>query len=137
ANLAAFLLRLKEEQLPAYDMIRDTIQLAAPFFEDFRFRPKTSNGDEVVTLEWRQHNSDYPFHSSQFSDGTLRFIALATALMQPDPPPTILFDEPELGLHPYALNTLAALLKSASVHCQIVVATQSPTLVDEFEPQDV
>jgi predicted ATPase len=137
ANLAAFLFRLKEEHIPAYEMIRDTIRLTAPFFEDFRFRPNKSNGDEFVALEWTQEDSAYPFHPSQLSDGTLRFSALTTALLQPEPPTTILLDEPELGLHPYALGTLAALIKSASVRCQIVVATQSPTLLDEFEPQDV
>jgi predicted ATPase len=137
ANLAPFLLRLQGERPSAYSLIRDTIRLAAPYFEDFRFRPEKSNGDEVVALEWKQRHSDYPFQPTQLSDGTLRFIALTTALLQPTPPATMVFDEPELGLHPYALNTLAALAKSASTRSQILVATQSPTLLDEFEPQDV
>ena len=62
ANLAAFLLRLKDERLPAYDLIGDTMRLAAPFFEDFRFRPQKSKGNELVALEWKQRHSDYPFH---------------------------------------------------------------------------
>ena len=109
-NLAAFLFRLKEEKPATYELIGDTIRLVAPFFRDFRLRPKKARGDEILQLEWRQKNSDYPFHAGQFSDGTIRFIALATALLQPDPPATILIDEPELGLHPYALNALASLL---------------------------
>ena len=90
-----------------YEKIRDIVRLAAPFFDDFKFRPKPSNGDTTLQLEWTQKNSDYPFLVTQLSDGTLRFIALTTALLQPNPPSTILLDEPELGLHPYALTLLA------------------------------
>jgi len=136
-NLAAFLFLLHEEHLSVHEKIRDTIRLAAPFFGDFKFRPKTSNGDTVLQLEWTQKDSDYPFHASQLSDGTLRFIALATALLQPDPPATILLDEPELGLHPYALNLLAAMLKKAATRTQVIVSTQSALLLDNFEPEDV
>src|SRR5207248_1112764 len=94
-------------------------------------------GDELVRLEWRQKGSDYPLHPGQFSDGTIRFIALATALLQPQPPATILIDEPELGLHPYALNTLASLMRQASKKTQLIVSTQSAALLSQFEPSDV
>jgi len=113
------------------------VRLATPFFDDFKFRPNASNGDEALQLEWTQKDSDYPFHASQLSDGTLRFIALTTALLQPNPPATILLDEPELGLHPYALNLLAGLLKKASAKTQVVVSTQSAPLLDNFEPEDI
>jgi predicted ATPase len=137
-NLAAFLLRLRDEHRSVYDEIRDTIRLAAPFFDDFTLRPKPSNGDELLQLEWTQKGSYYyPFHVSQLSDGTLRFIALATALLQPNPPATILLDEPELGLHPYALNLLAALLKEAATRMQVIVSTQSAPLLDNFEAEDI
>ncbi|VAW42341.1 ABC transport protein, ATP-binding subunit [hydrothermal vent metagenome] len=137
ANLASFLWGLKQEHEPIYQIIRDTVQLVAPFFDDFLLRPQKSNGDEVVELEWRQKNSDYPFHSSQLSDGTLRFIALATALLQPNPPSTILLDEPELGLHPFALNILAGLIKQAAVKTQLIISTQSADLLDAFLPEDI
>jgi predicted ATPase len=137
ANLAAFLSMLREEQRDVYDTIKDTVSLAAPFFDDFKLRPKASNGDEMLQLEWTQKNSDYPFHVSQLSDGTLRFIALATALLQPDPPATMLFDEPELGLHPYALNLFAGLVKKASARTQVIVSTQSAPLLDNFEAEDI
>ncbi len=136
-NLAAFLLMLRDEQPLVYKKVRDTVRLAAPFFDDFKLRPKASNGDEKLQLEWMQRGSDYPFHVNQLSDGTLRFIALATALLQPDPPATMLFDEPELGLHPYALNLFAALVKKAAMKTQIIVSTQSALLLDNFEPEDV
>lgn len=137
ANLAAFLLLLRDEHLSVYEKIRDTVRLATPFFDDFKFRPKPSNGDETLQLEWMQRGSDYAFHVGQLSDGTLRFIALTTALLQPNPPATILLDEPELGLHPYALNLLAELLKKAATQTQIIVSTQSAPLLDNFDAEDV
>lgn len=143
ANLASFLWMLKREHESIYEMIRETVQLVTPFFSDFLLRPRKNNGDEVILLEWRQKNSDYPFHPSQLSDGTLRFMALATALLQPNPPATILFDEPELGLHPYALNVLAGLIKQAAVRVQLrmgtqlIISTQSADLVDAFQPEDI
>ena len=136
-NLAAFLLTLHEEHTGVYEKIRDTIRLATPFFDDFKFRPKASNGDEVLQLEWTQKDSDYPFHANQLSDGTLRFIALTTSLLQPNPPSTILLDEPELGLHPYALNLLAGLLKKAAAKTQVIVSTQSSPLLDNFTAEGI
>jgi len=137
ANLAVFLLFLDQKHPTAYDRIRDTVRLAAPFFDDFVLRPKEANGDLMLQLEWTQRDSDYPFHVNQLSDGTLRFIALTTALLQPEPPATMLFDEPELGLHPYALNLFAGLLKKAATKTQIIVSTQSAPLLDNFEAEDI
>jgi len=136
SNLAAFLLFLRKKHEKEYQYIREVIQLAAPFFDDFLLRDSLDNSDETL-LEWRQKGSDYPFHSSQISDGTLRFICLATVLLQPDPPSTILLDEPELGLHPFALALLAELIQKASLKTQIIVATQSAALIDHFQPEDI
>ncbi|OHB59194.1 MAG: hypothetical protein A2167_07390 [Planctomycetes bacterium RBG_13_46_10] len=136
SNLAAFLLFLRKKHGNEYQNIRETVQLAAPFFDDFLLRDSLDNPDETL-LEWRQKGSDYPFHPSQISDGTLRFICLATVLLQPNPPSTILLDEPELGLHPYALTLLAGLIQKASKHTQVIVSTQSAALIDHFEPEDI
>jgi len=136
SNLAAFLLFLKKKHEREYQNIRETIQLAAPFFDDFLLRDSLDNPDETL-LEWQQKNSDYPFHPSQISDGTLRFICLATALLQPNPPSTIILDEPELGLHPLALALLAELIKKASLKTQVIAATQSAGLISQFDPQDI
>jgi predicted ATPase len=136
SNLAAFLLFLRKKHERQYQHIRETVQLAAPFFDDFLLRDSLDNPDETL-LEWRQKGSDYPFHPSQISDGTLRFICLATALLQPNPPSTILLDEPELGLHPYALTLLAGLIQKASKQTQVIVSTQSAPLIDHFEPEDI
>ena len=136
SNLAAFLWYLKKKHEKEYQVIRDVVQLAAPFFDDFLLRESIKDPDETL-LEWRQKGSDYPFHPSQISDGTLRFICLATALLQPNPPSTILLDEPELGLHPYALTLLAGLIHKASFKTQVIVSTQSAALIDHFQPEDI
>jgi predicted ATPase len=132
-NLAAFLYRIRESYPSHYTQIRDTVRLAAPFFDDFKLRPVPSNPD-LIQLEWLQQGSDYPFLANQLSDGTLRFICLATALLQPVRPATMLFDEPELGLHPYALTLLGNLFKQRR---QIIISTQSAPLLNEFTPEDV
>lgn len=135
SNLTAFLLQLKKKHQREYTSIREVIQLAAPFFDEFLLREKEDKDD--VLLEWRQKGSDYPFHPSQISDGTLRFICLATALLQPNPPSTILLDEPELGLHPYALTLLAGLIQKASLKTQVIIATQSASLISHLDPADI
>jgi len=137
-NLAAFLHRLQHTHLMHYTRIRDVVRLAAPFFHDFQLRPVTTN-PELIQLEWLQKDSDYPFRPSQLSDGTLRFICLATALLQPSPPATMVFDEPELGLHPYALSLLGSLLEGAAKRTsqQVIVSTQSAQLLNEFPPENV
>jgi predicted ATPase len=86
---------------------------------------------------WKQTDSDYALWPSQLSDGSIRFICLVTALLQPDPPSTIIIDEPELGLHPYAITLLGSLLRSASSRMQVIVSTQSVPLVNEFDLDDL
>ncbi len=92
-----------------------------------------------VLLNWRDRYSDNIFGPHQLPDGALRAMVLITLLLQPweDLPSLIIIDEPELGLHPSAITIIAALLKQASLHSQVIVATQSPTLLDEFDPEDV
>jgi predicted ATPase len=133
-NLAPFLYRIQRTDPACYSKIRDVVRLAAPFFDDFQLRPIPTSPD-MIQLEWRQQGSDYPFRAHQLSDGTLRFICLATALLQPSRPATVLFDEPELGLHPYALTLLGNLFKQAGE--QIIVSTQSALLLNEFAPEDI
>lgn len=137
SNLAAFLLHLREDFHDNYTLIRDTVRLIAPFFDDFVLEPQDKGGEDKVRLEWHQKGSDFPFQPIHLSDGTIRFICLTTALLQPRPPATIVIDEPELGLHPYAINLLSDLIHSASEQTQVIVSTQSPTLLDHFSPNDV
>lgn len=138
SNLAAFLFRMKNSHASSYEQIRKTVQLAIPFFDDFILRPEAQVGGDVwISLLWRQFGSDYPLWPSQLSDGSLRFICLVTALLQPQSPSTIVIDEPELGLHPVALNLLGALLRSASKRMQVIVSTQSVSLVNQFSVEDL
>ncbi|MBN2376294.1 MAG: AAA family ATPase [Sedimentisphaerales bacterium] len=139
-NLAAFLLRLREGKNggSVYRRIVTTIQLFAPFFADFDLEPAGANKKDII-LNWRDKGSDQVFGPHQLSDGTLRAICLVTLLMQPENelPDLIIVDEPELGLHPYALNMVAALFKKASHHTQVLISTQSSSFLDNFEPEDV
>src|SRR5690606_12982361 len=84
-------------------------------------------------------NSDKIFNASALSDGTLRFICLATLLMQPDEklPSVILIDEPELGLHPLAITLLEGMLRSVSTKTQVIISTQSVPLINQFLPEDI
>ncbi|MFM9158590.1 MAG: AAA family ATPase, partial [Dolichospermum sp.] len=134
-NLAALLLRFREYDSTAYQRIVKTIRLIAPFFDDFDLVPRGNN----VILNWREKGSDQVFGPHQFSDGTLRAICLITLLLQPEDqlPKLIIVDEPELGLHPYALNVLAAIFGKASYHTQILISTQSTSFLDNFNPEDV
>ncbi len=134
ANIAPFLLELKRSETKTYERIVESVRLVAPFFDDFLMRP---NGQDKVRLRWRQRGSDYPLKPHHLSDGTIRFICLTTALLQPDPPSTMILDEPELGLHPYAIEILAELIQATSTRTQVIVSTQSPALVDCFGPEDI
>ncbi|OCB02196.1 chromosome segregation protein SMC [Acidithiobacillus ferrivorans] len=136
-NLAAYLRMLREKHEPEYQRIVGTIRLVAPFFDDFVYR---EGEPEFVELEWTQKgNPDTPFKAHMFSDGTLRFICLATLLLQPVAllPDTILIDEPELGLHPYAITVLVEIFKQVAEQRQLIVSTQSVELVNELTPEDV
>jgi predicted ATPase len=137
-NLAAFLLRLKNRRGGHYQRIIKTIRLVAPFFGDFHLRPTIDNKDKIQ-LEWTEQGQDEPFTASALSDGTLRFICLAAVLLQPEEfmPAAVLIDEPELGLHPFAISVLAGLMKSASQKHQLIVSTQSVELVNEFDAEDL
>jgi predicted ATPase len=138
SNLAAFLFRIQSTNPRNYARIRDMVRLAAPFFHDFNLRPALANPG-LIELQWTQKDSANCFSASQLSDSTLRFICLATALLQPCLPPVTLFDEPELGVHPRALTLLANLFQRAARKNfnQVIVSTQSAALLKEFAPEDV
>lgn len=135
-NLAPFLNFLSINHHEHYLRIVKNIQLVIPFFKDFIFRSNPFNQDQMM-LEWQDIYSDQIFNASDLSDGSIRFMCLATLLLQPNLPQVILLDEPELGLHPSAIIALAGLLRKASKRSQLIVSTQSVGLVNEFEPEDV
>ncbi len=132
-NLAAVLLTMQTDHPMHYRRIVRSVRNVAPFFDDFVLKP---SGEDVI-LRWREKGLDTVFSGNALSSGTLRFICLATLLQQPEPPATIVLDEPELGLHPFAIHQLADLLQSAGEQRRIVVATQSVTLLSQFSIEDV
>jgi predicted ATPase len=138
SNLAPFLLYLKKHHQPNYQEIVSAIQTVAPFFHDFYLEPRGEKGDESLLLRWIHRDYDEPFSANQLSDGTARFICMAVLFLQPERsrPKTIVLDEPELGLHPAALNVLAEMVKSASKKNQVICSTQSVAFANQFEPED-
>ncbi|HEX8396117.1 MAG TPA: AAA family ATPase, partial [Pyrinomonadaceae bacterium] len=137
SNLAAYLYYIQEKYPQILKGIEQQIRSVASFFDHFELAPRRLNEKEIQ-IEWKEKGFDSFRDGHYFSDGTLRFIALTTLLLQPDLPKTIIIDEPELGLHPFAINKIAAMMKTAAAKgSQIIVSTQSVDLVDNFEPEDV
>jgi predicted ATPase len=112
-----------------------TIRLILPFFGDFVLLPAA----DTVFLQWREQQSDMLFGAHQASDGMLRVLALVTLLLQPSAqqPSVIILDEPELGLHPYAINVIAGLIQSVALERQVILATQSMALIDHFSAEQI
>src|SRR5690554_3967009 len=136
-NLPAFLYYLQEKHPKHFKIIEMVIQSVFPFFDRFELAPFFLD-ENTIELEWfEKEHPEHPFYSRHLSDGTLRFIALATLFLQPNLPKTIIIDEPELGLHPFAISKLAGLIKKASVTSQVIIATQSVNLVNEFSADDI
>lgn len=135
ANIASVLLRLREYEGRCYQRIVDTIRLILPFFSDFELKPR----HESLLLQWSERDTDRVFSVSQASDGMLRVVALITLLLLPedDLPDVLILDEPELGLHPYAINVVGGLIRALSDKIQVIVATQSMPFIDCFEPSDL
>lgn len=136
-NLPAFLYLLRIKHPKIYSRIEKTIKSIAPYIGKIILEPNRLN-DKEIELRWIDAgDTDSNFSTYQLSDGTLRFIALATLLMQPNPPAVVIIDEPELGLHPFAIGKLAGMMQVASSKTQIIAATQSPGLITHFAPEDI
>jgi predicted ATPase len=135
ANLASFLFHLRNEEERYYRRIVETLRLILPFFADFELEPEYDR----LLLRWRERDSDVVFTASQAADGMLRAMALTALLLQPEKnlPNVLILDEPELGLHPYAINIIAGLIRSIAMHVQVVLATQSVSLIDHFSPEEI
>ena len=138
SNLPVFLLGLRESKAPAdqaaWSRIEGTIRRVAPFIAELTPREDRHS----IKLEWRD-DLGATFGPAHLSDGTLRALALITALAQPEGslPLVSCVDEPELGLHPAALEMVCGLISSVSTRRQVIVSTQSPVLLDHFEPGQV
>lgn len=138
-NIAAYLYMLKNKYEKYYNRIVEHVRYIMPSFQDFYLEPQALN-PQWIKLQWLEKgNQEYIFGPEHFSDGTLRFIALATLFLQPPKllPSVIFVDEPELGLHPQAIDVLATMAKMAVENTQVIMATQSPRLLDSFDCKDI
>lgn len=138
SNLAALLYCFKQKNPKAYKRICATIRRVVPYFDDFVLEPMRLNPSNIL-LNWREKGKSYMLGPHQISDGTLRLMAIITMLLQPTDslPDIVVIDEPELGLHPTAKSIVAGLLLKASRHCQVLVATQSASLLENFSADNV
>lgn len=135
-NLASFLYYLKNNYQESFRRISEYVRDVVPQFQEFYLEPESG----YISLKWMDTSAnDYVLSADQLSDGSIRFIALATLLLQPveTMPFAIIIDEPELGLHPYAIDQLDEMIKDASKHAQVIVATQSTAILDGFSANDV
>ncbi len=130
-NIASVLLRMKNRHPNNYQRLVERVRRVTKCFDDFVLEPQGPS-DSYIMLRWKEAGAETVFDAHQASDGTLRFIALCTLLMQPDDdlPSFVVVDEPELGLHPLGLDQVSELLGEASERCQVMISTQSMTLVD-------
>jgi predicted ATPase len=135
-NLAAYLYWIQEQHPKTLQKIEQVVRSVAPYFEHFILQPNRL-APNYIHLAWKEKGSEAYFNASHFSDGTLRFIALVTLFLQPEPPKVILIDEPELGLHPFAISKLAGLIKKSAINTQVIISTQSVNLVDNFDPEHI
>ena len=134
-NLAAILHRLEQEDIKRFNLICRHITRILPVFE--RFEIEESYGK--VLLRWAAKGTDQTLGPHLTSDGSLRFFALVTLLNLPQEmlPSVLLLDEPELGLHPAAISLIGDMIKGLATERQIIVATQSPLLVDLFGLEEI
>jgi len=134
-NLAPFLYKMREENSRYYDRIISYIRQVAPFFDTFILNPYHNS----IQLKFKEKNSDLELGSFRLSDGTIRFMALSALLLQSKEtlPKIIIIDEPELGLHPMAIDILSEMINIASRNSQIFITTQSERLINHFEPKNI
>ena len=134
-NLAAILYRLEREDLGRYELICRHIRRVLPGFDCFQIEEQYGK----LALRWRSRLFNKTYGAHVTSDGSLRFFALATLLNLPGEmlPGVLVLDEPELGLHPAAITLVGEMIRATAGSRQIVLATQSPLLVDAFKLDEV
>lgn len=136
SNIAAYLYMMSKKDTESFKLLEGVVKSIAPYFKRFNLSPDR-NDSHKIKLEWEEENSNAYMDAYNFSDGTIRFIALATLLLQKNKPEVIVIDEPEIGLHPSAIIKLAAMIKRAAIDSQVIIATQSVNLVNQFSAADI
>ena len=134
ADLVSCLFTIRETARDRFEAIEDALRAAFPTFERLDFPPVAAGR---LTLTWRESGFARPFYASELSEGTLRFLWLATLLQSPGLPQITLIDEPEVSLHPEMLRLLADLMREASARTQLIVATHSDRFVRFLNPEEL
>jgi predicted ATPase len=133
-ELVSCLFDLRETQRHRFEAIEDSLRSAFPRFARLDFPPVAAG---TLALAWREQGFSKPLYMHQLSEGTLRFLWLATLLQSPGLTALTLLDEPEVSLHPELLSFLADLLREASRRTQILVATHSDRLIRFLQPDEI
>jgi predicted ATPase len=133
-ELVSCLYNLRETERDRFDTIEDTLRAAFPRFDRLDFPPVAAG---TLALAWRETGTSKPLYMHQLSEGTLRFLWLATLLQSPGLTALTLLDEPEVSLHPELLSLLAEMLREASCRTQLVVATHSDRLIRFLQPKEI
>jgi predicted ATPase len=133
-DLVPCLYSLRESDPERFEVLEDTLVAAFPDFERLSFPPAAAG---MLAMTWKDKNYSRPMYMHQLSEGTLRFLWLATLLGSRDLPPITLLDEPEVSLHPELQSLLVKLMREASARSQIIVATHSDRLVRFVTPEEL
>lgn len=133
-DIVSCLFTLRETDPDRFDQIEATLRAGFPDFERLNFPPVAAG---TLAMTWKDRTSKYPFYMHQLSEGTLRFLWLATLLQSPGLTEVTMIDEPEVSLHPELLSLLADLLREASLRTQLIVATHADRLVRFLQPSEI
>jgi predicted ATPase len=133
-DLVSCLYSLRENDPDRFEVLEDALASAFPDFERLAFPPAAAG---MLSMTWKDKNYSRPMYMHQLSEGTLRFLWLATLLGSRDLPPITLLDEPEVSLHPELQSLLVELMREASARSQIIVATHSDRLVRFLSPEEL
>jgi predicted ATPase len=129
-NLLSILLKIKNHHSLSYEEIERYIRKINPNFKDVNF---DLLGSKMLLVLREQHLSK-SVPAEHISDGTLRFLLLLAILLNPGRGSTICLDEPEIGMHPDMINSIADAIKSAARSAsQLIIATHSPLLLNAFD----
>jgi predicted ATPase len=138
SNLAPYLYELKENHYGDYVRIIKRLRIIAPFFNDFYLVPNEDTPG-TISLKWLESGQDIPLSPNSLSDGMLRFACVLAIFRYPKErrPDIILIDEPDLSLHPKALELLYHIINVVSEYRQIVISTQSEGMINKFKADDI
>jgi predicted ATPase len=134
ADLLSCLWTIRETDHGRYEDIENSLRAAFQNFEKLEFPPVAAG---MFGLGWRDSTFARPLYASELSEGTLRFLWLATLLQSPELPAVTLIDEPEVSLHPEMMRIITELMRGAAERTQLVVATHSDRFVRFLRPEEL